>query len=82
MSEPTTSFMGAMFSGRERDRECRHCGQAFVQRELSDAMVAKVAALPERAQRIWNTTITENALPLFCIPCERRDLGHLTRTMP
>ncbi len=64
-----------MFSGRERDRVCSRCGAAFVQKELSEAMVAKVKALSERAQRIWNNTIPENALPLYCVPCERRDLG-------
>ena len=74
----TAPLPSDMFSGRERDRECRHCGKQFVQRELSDAMVAKVAALPERAQRLWNATITENALPLFCVPCERRDLGRVS----
>lgn len=64
-----------MFSGRERDRNCRACGQAFVQRELSSTMARWVAALPDRAQRIWTATVTENALPLFCVTCERREIG-------
>ncbi len=69
--------LGEVFSGRERDRVCGHCGGAFVQKELSDAMLAKVKAMPERAQRIWNNTIPENALPKYCVPCERRDLGNI-----
>lgn len=64
-----------MFTGRHRDRECRACGQQFTQYELSKAMGVWVASLPGNAQAIWNATITENALPLFCISCERRELG-------
>lgn len=68
-----------MFSGRHRERECRDCGQTFTQYELSKAMAVWVSRLSPGAQAHWNAAVTENALPLFCVPCERRDLARPTR---
>ena len=71
--------LGKMFTGRTRDRICGDCGKPFQQFELSEAFRKIVAAQSPRIQEEWNATVSDNALPLFCTSCERKDLGRLHR---
>lgn len=71
-----------MFTKRERDRECRWCGQTFTQYELSPAFNRWVESLPVGAREAWKETVTENALPLFCVRCERRELARMDAIVP
>lgn len=66
---------GGMFSGRARVSNCPRCGKRFVQFELSERHAAYLAKQRQSAQDEWNATVSENALPLFCIPCERKDMA-------
>lgn len=69
-----------MYSGRRRVVKCRSCAQPFEQRELSKAFGEYVARMGESVERRWKTAVPENALPVFCLRCERRDLAFDSRT--
>lgn len=67
---------GTMFTGRARVSRCPNCSAKFVQWELSERFHQWVAAQRnEKNRSTWAEICTENALPLLCVLCERRDLG-------
>lgn len=69
-----TAAMG-MLTDRWRDRVCTKCSASFVQWEISPAWNAIVKAMPQHTQDAWYRAVPDNALPLYCVPCERKDLG-------
>lgn len=75
LADGTAGIPREMFSGRTRDRLCPRCSKPFVQHELSKSMQKWVEALPPGARREWDETVSDNALPLLCVPCERKDLN-------
>ena len=68
----------AMFTGDYRDRHCPRCGERFRQYQLSPRFDQWLDAFGEKKAELFRSYASEQALPLLCIPCERKDLGSET----
>ncbi len=73
--ESKPAMFAGMFTDKVRERNCTRCGSTFTQYQLSPAFLRSITAQPQRTQERWAAMVPDNALPIYCVPCERKDLA-------